>query len=74
MNKPLVLYVGGNNGGFSSFKMTGDLLPISGFSSNSSWKITGIPLERNDRRSSSSPATKTTQHKHIHYLMFNYVR
>lgn len=51
----VLLYDGGNSGGFSSFKMIGDLLPISGFSSNSSWNMTGIPFERNDRRSSSSP-------------------
>lgn len=52
----VLLYDGGRSGGFSSFKMIGDLLPISGFSSNSSWKMTGIPFDRNARRSSSSPA------------------
>uniref|UniRef100_A0A182V3S5 Uncharacterized protein n=1 Tax=Anopheles merus TaxID=30066 RepID=A0A182V3S5_ANOME len=46
---------GGNSGGFSSFSITGDLLPISGFSSSSSWKITGMPFDRNDLRSSSVP-------------------
>lgn len=54
----MLLYDGGNSGGFSSFKIIGDLFPISGFSSNSSWNITGIPFERNDLRSSSSPITE----------------
>lgn len=43
LTEPLLLYSGGANGGFSSFKITGALVPDSGFSSNSSWKITGIP-------------------------------
>uniref|UniRef100_A0A182WPH0 Uncharacterized protein n=1 Tax=Anopheles minimus TaxID=112268 RepID=A0A182WPH0_9DIPT len=49
------MHDGGSSGGFSSFSITGDLLPISGFSSSSSWKITGMPFERNDFRSSSVP-------------------
>lgn len=56
-----VLYDGGSNGGFSSFKIIGDLLPISGFSSSSSWKITGIPFDRNERRSSSSPINRKVE-------------
>lgn len=49
------LYVGGRRAGFSSFRMIGDLDAISGFSSNSSWNITGIPFVRSDLRSSSCP-------------------
>lgn len=66
----MLLYDGGNSGGFSSFKMIGDLLPISGFSSSSSWKMTGIPLDRNARRSSASPAGLKTSEKKLYKRTF----
>lgn len=49
--EPLLLYSGGASGGFSSFRMTGALVPGSGFSSSSSWNITGMPERKNDNYS-----------------------